>query len=166
MKVQCPLCKSYQQELKETLRVSDIIRLYKKMFGEDFSYLFSTNFVEYYECLDCALLHFSPMVVADEKMYNRLQKFDWYYSDFKEEYKIAGDFLSDIQTNMSVLEVGAGKGVFKSYLKESDSYVGLEFSQEAIRLANEKSIMLHPERVEEHARKYPNNYDMVCSFRC
>ena len=167
MKEQCPLCGSLHQKLLETLKVSDIIRLYKKKLGEDFSYLFNEKHIDYYECLDCSLLHFSPIVTGDENLYGCLQKkFSWYYADDKEEYGMAEQFLSDlIKTDISVLEIGAGKGVFRSYLKQSDRYVGLEFSQEAVRLAKENNVTLYPEMIEEHSIKYPNSYDVVCSFQ-
>ena len=166
MKVQCPLCKSYQQKLIEVLKVSDIIRLYKRLLGENGSYLFNGEFIEYYKCLDCSLLHFSPMVAGDEKMYKRLQQFSWYYLDEKEEYNIAKLFLSNFfKLNISVLEVGSGKGVFKSYLKENDKYVGLEFSQEAIRLAEKNKVELYQETIENYAPKCPDSYDVVCSFQ-
>jgi len=166
MKIQCPICSSDQQTLIERLKTSDIIRLYKKTLGIDFSYLFNEKFIEYCECRNCHLLHFSPVVTGDEKMYKRLQQYEWYYSDAKEEYQIAKEFLSDfIQTKISVLEVGSGKGVFKSYLKEDDSYVGLEFSHEAIQLAKANNVELYPEMIEEHSVKYPDSYDVVCSFQ-
>jgi len=162
----CPLCNSDQQTRIEILKTSDIIRLYKKTLGEDFSYLFNEKIVEYCECQNCRLLHFSPVVTGDEKMYKRLQQYDWYYSDAKEEYQIAKEFLSDFtQAKISVLEVGSGKGVFKSYLKESDSYVGLEFSPEAIQLAKENNVVLYPEMIEQYSVKHPDSYDVVCSFQ-
>ena len=166
MEVQCPLCGSTHQKLIEILKVSDIVSLYKKVVGKDFLYLFKGKNIEYYECFDCSLLHFSPIVTGDEAFYNRLQQFSWYYLDDKEEYRIAGRFLTNnIKTDISVLEVGSGKGAFKRYLKEADRYVGLEFSKEAIRLAKKNNIMLHAEMIEEHSIKYPNSYDVVCSFQ-
>ncbi len=164
--VRCPMCGATHQRLLETIKSSDIVALYLKTFGKDFSYLLKGESIKYYECLNCSLRHFYPMVLGDESLYELLQQIPNYYSDTKEEYSIAQQFLLGLTTaNISVLEVGAGKGAFRAYLKPNDRYVGLEFSQEAIRLAAENSVVLHPEMVEEYALKHPNSYDVVCSFQ-
>jgi len=106
------------------------------------------------------------MVAGDEKMYKRLQQFSWYYSDEKEEYSIAKQFLTDFfNLNISVLEVGSGKGAFRSFLKENDKYVGLEFSQEAILLAEKNNVELYQETIENYVEKHFGIYDVVCSFQ-
>lgn len=165
--VHCPICESTHQKLLETLNVSDVVALYKKLLGKDIVFNgLCGEFLQYYECKDCSLRHFSPIVPADENLYELLQKFPWYYLDAKEEYKIVQQFLSDlIKTNINLLEVGAGKGAFRSYLKHDDHYVGLEFSKEAIRLGKENNVILYPEMIEEYSIKNPNCYDVVCSFQ-
>ena len=173
--VPCPMCGATRQKFLETLKVSDIVKLYKKEFDYDCSYLFDVIGIKgggkdniiYYECLNCGLYHFHPIITADEGLYKKLQSLHvWYYPDEKEEYKIAQQFLLNrIKTPINLLEVGSGKGAFKSYLKQDNCYVGLEFSIEAICLAKKNNIVLFPEMIEKHSRNHPNSYDIVCSFQ-
>ncbi|MGV2387332.1 MAG UNVERIFIED_CONTAM: hypothetical protein LVR29_00250 [Microcystis novacekii LVE1205-3] len=51
------------------------------------------------------------MITGSENFYEKLQVFDWYYLEEKNEYDYASQF---IKPSDSVLEIGCGKGSFCS----------------------------------------------------
>jgi len=101
------------------------------------------------------------MVTGSELFYEKLQKFDWYYQDEKEEYDYATNY---IKSSDKVLEIGCGKGVFSQKIKSLD-YTGLEFSRQAIQFASELGLNILNESIEDHAIKNSESYDIVCSFQ-
>lgn len=112
----CPLCKKTNNILLETVTSKDLVMLYKKMTGRDFSHLFITNTIDYCQCQNCHVKFFNPIVTGDENFYNVLQKFEWYYMEDKYEYSIASKYILSENPNGKVLEIGAGKGAFKKFL--------------------------------------------------
>ncbi|MFN3315825.1 MAG: class I SAM-dependent methyltransferase, partial [Raineya sp.] len=99
--------------------------------------------------------------VGDENFYNTLQKYDWYYSDIKKEFEVAQKY---IKTTDKVLEVGSGKGNFAKYLNTAN-YIGLDFSQEAKRMAAENGIKIENDSIEDFSEKNMENFDVVASFQ-
>ncbi len=156
----CPLCNSAEIENIEIIRKKDLLRLYIKMVKKDFSHLVKTE-IEYCKCLKCDLLFFNPLISGDEYFYNALQEFPWYYVDDKYEYTMAKEFIS---VNDKVLEIGSGKGTFSKYIN-SELYTGLDFSENAKKLAAKNGINIENATIEEHAEMYPNHYDVVLSFQ-
>ena len=73
----------------------------------------------------------SPGIVGDEKFYNALQKFQWYYQEEKSEFKFAKEF---IKPNDKVLDIGCGKGAFAKLITCKE-YVGLDLSSKASEMA-------------------------------
>ncbi|MDO8886364.1 methyltransferase domain-containing protein [Candidatus Oleimmundimicrobium sp.] len=107
------------------------------------------------------MLFFDPMVTGDENFYSALQKIDWYYMDDKEEYQYAKQFIKNTD---KVLDVGAGKGAFANIIS-TKQYVGLDLSIGAKELAEINGITIENESIQEHANKFPKEYDVVCSFQ-
>lgn len=102
-----------------------------------------------------------PPITGDERFYNALQQFDWYYMEDKYEYHYAKKF---IRPEDKVLEVGCGKGAFARIL-DTKKYIGLDFSSKARELAEDYGIVIMNETIENYSRDYPNNFDVVVSFQ-
>lgn len=161
-KVRCPLCGKQKSVLIESLKTQDIIKAYKKQLNIDVTDEFTTtNKIEYYSCLECNLEYFIPMVSGSWKLYEDLQRYAWYYLDEKDEYNIA---LKFIKKKDSLLEVGAGRGSFRSLLK-GVNYTGLEKSENAIKMARETRIRLLNTTIEEYSISNKKKFDVVCSFQ-
>ena len=157
----CPLCAG--KDIKKIKKIDNkkLISAYKKLTGNNFSYLFSENII-LYKCKSCKLKFYYPYVTGDEKFYNALQKFDWYYLDNKYEYTFASKYIEE---GDRVLDVGSGKGAFSNYLPNGASYVGLDLSKNAKELGKLNNIYIENEDIITHSEKYINYYDVVVSFQ-
>jgi len=158
--MKCPLCENTNIKKLETVKKDDLVQLYKRMTGIDFGYLVNQD-INYCECQKCKLRYFDPLITGDEKFYNALQKFEWYYMDEKEEYVYAKEY---IKATDKVLEVGSGKGAFAKHIPTKD-YIGLEFSENAKKIAEKNGIIIENEMVQDYAEKHPNSFDVVVSFQ-
>lgn len=156
----CPLCESTNLKMFEMIKKDDLIHLYYKLTKYNFDYLITNDF-ECFECLKCGLKFFYPLLTFDDKFYTILQQFDWYYMENKEEYEYARNFINH---NDKVLEVGCGKGAFAKYINTKD-YVGLELSESALKLANEKGIKVVKETIQNFAMSHKEEFDVVVSFQ-
>jgi len=156
----CPLCKNNSIKELETIDKNELSRLYEKFTDIDFSYLLTQD-LKYCECQECKLRYYNPLITGDEKFYNSLQKFDWYYMDEKDEYHEA---KKHIQSTDKVLEVGSGKGAFAKHLATKD-YIGLDFSKNAKEMATKNGIKIENEMIQDYADKNPNKFDIVASFQ-
>ena len=155
----CPLCHSCNTRLVESLKVSDIESQYIRNFNTNTN--LQMDEISYLVCEYCGLGFFQPMAAGDEKLYEQLQQFEWYYMNDKPEYSLAQKYLP---SNGSVLEVGSGKAAFADIVGK-DRYVGLEFNDEAIARAHMKGITLIKETIEEHAVNNGLKYKAVVSFQ-
>lgn len=156
----CPLCKKEQIKVLEKIDNNDLISLYQKMTDIDFSYLINQD-IDFCECQTCKLKFFAPLITGDEKFYNALQKYEWYYMDEKEEYHYAKKYISNED---KVLEVGSGKGAFAKHIN-SKNYIGLDFSENAKKMAAENGIIIENEMIQDYAKKHQEEFDVVISFQ-
>jgi SAM-dependent methyltransferase len=109
----------------------------------------------------CGLAFFDPMIAGDKAFYDDL------YRRLGEEGLWSGRVVerSDysriaalVQPGQSVLDVGCGSAGFARYLPLA-SYVGLEQSVEARKVAAD----VRGETVAEHAERHAGAYDVVCA---
>lgn len=160
MTAQCPLCESKHIKIIETIDRKDLLQIYRYLMRIDLNYLVFQD-LDYCECQKCKLRFFHPMITGDEKFYNVLQKFDWYYMDEKEEYLYAKNYIKPMD---KVLEIGSGKGAFTKHIETKD-YIGLHFSEYAKILAAQNGREILNLSIEDYARKNPNSIDVVVSFQ-
>ena len=159
MTIRCPLCASPDTRCRELIDGRDLKALYAQYLG--IAGALKAAQLEYRECANCRLGFFWPLETGDEAFYEKLQVFDWYYGEKKNEFQIALRFLP---AEGKVLEVGAGKAVFAP-LAGVERYTGLEFNDKAIERARADGIVLLKESVESHALRNPGLYDAVVSFQ-
>lgn len=158
-KITCPLCHSTNTQLSEKIKTSEIKSAYLRNFGVKTD--FQADEIGYIVCSSCDLGFFDPMATGDEKLYEQLQEFDWYYMTDKPEYAIAEKYLP---ISGEILEVGSGKAAFAEIVGK-DRYVGLEFNNEAILRAKASGITLIKESIENHATGHSKRYAGVVSFQ-
>lgn len=138
----------------------DLISLYRKGFSTDVSDYFDAD-LTLYECQACALKFFDPLVTGDEKFYNSLQKYDWYYADNKHEYQIAREY---VQEGDLVLDVGSGRGAFARHVPHA-RFLGLDFSENARAIAEREGVEVRCQSVEDYAAENPESVDVVTAFQ-
>lgn len=156
----CLLCDGEKLTLLEIVDKDLLVNKYKDLTGVDFSYLINVN-LKYYECGECKLRFFDPLITGDEVFYKSLQQFDWYYLDEKDEYLEA---VKHISPTDKVLDVGSGKGTFFNLLQTND-YIGLDSSQNAIMMAAKEGVLIKNEMVQDYADSHPSSFDVVVSFQ-
>lgn len=156
----CPLCGGNETKVLESVDSKELMKQYKSLTGEGFGYLLERD-IEYRECEKCKLRYFDPLITGDEKFYNSLQKFDWYYPDEKEEFLEAAKFIS---SSDRVLEIGSGRGAFVKYLP-TQKYVGLDFSENAREMARKDGILIKNEMVQDYVKRNEGGFDIVVSFQ-
>lgn len=156
----CPLCEDKEIKIIEKVNKKDLLYLYQKITNEDFSYLIDRD-IDYCECKSCTLRFYYPLITGDEKFYNSLQKYNWYYLDEKDEFSYAKKYIKNSDL---VLEVGSGKGAFAKYLS-AKNYIGLDFSKNAKKLAAENGVLVENEMIQEYSKKHKSEFDVVISFQ-
>jgi SAM-dependent methyltransferase len=156
----CPLCCSSHTSVIETLPFAQLRRLYLKQMSID---LGNQEFaaIDLRKCEDCDLRFYDPALIGDERFYESLQKFDWYYLSEKPEYEFAARYIS---SQDRVLELGVGRAAFAAKITPK-SYAGLELSEAAANQARERGLQVHKCSIEEHAQDHADSYDVVCSFQ-
>lgn len=162
MSIVCPLSGSATIELIETIKIDDLVEVYKNSVKQDVSSEFQQlEQINLYRCSESGLLFFEPAVTGSERFYEQLQQFSWYYMDDKNEYDYAKEFIEEADF---VLEIGCGKGAFAKKIA-SQYYTGLEFSKAAQDAAIQAGITVINETIQVHGRQNPEKYDVVCAFQ-
>ncbi len=162
MSVLCPLSGSAKVVLLEKISKDTLAKMYEKMLNDSMLSEFnSIKEISFYYCSESDLKFFYPMVTGSELFYEKLQNFDWYYLDEKEEYEYASSYIKPAD---KVLEIGCGKGGFSEKITAQE-YTGLEFSQKAQTWASQKNIMVLNESIEQHSINHSEKYSVVCSFQ-
>ncbi len=158
----CLLCSSSDLDIIEKIPCECLRRAYKRK-GINVDRLMHVDCkdIKFVQCNNCGLRFFVPEVTGDEAFYKQLQKFSWYYLNDKQEYVYA---IKNIDHGSSVLEVGSGSGAFANYLKDN-KYTGLEFSKDAVKLAQDNGVNVINQAVELFAEEHVGCYDFVCSFQ-
>lgn len=155
----CPLCASASLRPVARIPGAHINDAYRRSFGIDAGVVEAA--FDYLACSHCGLHFFAPPGDGDARLYEQLQRFEWYYASIKPEYAIAARHLP---ARGPVLEVGSGKAAFAD-LAGRARYLGLEFNDAAIARAGADGVTLLKEPIDVHARSRPGHYAAVVSFQ-
>lgn len=164
MNVKSPITRKPNVVLERKISSSFIKDEYMSSYSIDVSgILGKTEEVGVYRCLDTDFRFYGPSTAAgDAKFYEELQKFPWYYMDWKWEHQKVKDILIPGET---VLEIGCAEGTFIDRIKENNNGVGLELNVVAAKAAQLKGLNVLTQSIESHADENENHYDVVCSFQ-
>jgi len=164
IKIQCPLTNLFNIKLERVIKTDFIINEWKKSDIDVSRFFQGINEIYIYRCLDTDYRFYYPFnLEGDDKFYKDLQKYSWYYMDWKWEYQKVFDL---IKQGDKVLEIGCGDGSFIKRLKDSGIDVfGLELSVEAVKKCEAKGLRVFKEIIQEYAKNNKEKYDIVCSFQ-
>lgn len=152
--------------LVHTIPTQRVVAEYKAVYNMSVERHFEgIDQVELYECPDTGYRFFYPFsMTGDERLYDELQQFPWYYLDWKWECDKAPDYIAK---GSKVLEVGSGEGKYLKYLgdKLGCRGTGLELNLQAVNKGKANGLDLRHELVQEHAKTHANEYDVVYFFQ-
>ena len=161
----CPLSGLPNVVLEKEIGCDWLIANYQQQLGIDVSrYFASLESIQIYKCLDTGYRFYYPFNVdGDGAFYEALQKFDWYYMDWKWEHQITSEMIKPTD---KVLEIGCARGGFLNRLKEMGmESTGLELNRSAAEAARARGLNVLDQSIQDHARENPQKYDLVCSFQ-
>lgn len=117
-----------------------------------------------YKCNKTKLNFFYPYDIAGtEKLYEQLQKFEWYYMPDKWEYRIA---LENLLEREKILEIGCAFGYFVRFCIDAGLDIrGIELNKAAVIAAQKSHLPVEHIDLEEAASLYFKSLDAVCSFQ-
>jgi SAM-dependent methyltransferase len=162
----CPICRSDNSELLRELKSDRLISEWSAKFGIDVrEELQGTSVIELHECRACQLRYFLPSTLAGgPRIYEALEKFEWYYMRDKWEHGVA---LEDLDACESGVEVGCGFGDFVARVvrEKGISFEGCEQNPSAVKVAEARGIPVRLDTSQGLASSRPGSYSAVCSFQ-
>jgi 2-polyprenyl-3-methyl-5-hydroxy-6-metoxy-1,4-benzoquinol methylase len=156
----CPLCLGRKTSKIDVLYGNDIQYLYKRWFAINLTSLADKK-IYLCKCKECGLLYFHPNIAGDAELYDRLQKYPWYYSPDKNEYSNTANYIN---RGDSVLDVGCGNGNFSKYLR-TKNYTGIDISEKAVQDGQKLHRKVIQSSLDEYVNTHCEIYDVVCSFQ-
>jgi SAM-dependent methyltransferase len=162
----CPLCNSFDCEFVKAIETEPLIQRWIAAFGIDVRNEFhGVRSLELRKCNRCGLQFFCPGFLAGSaRLYEELEKFDWYYLPQKWEHDVA---LQDISGAANGIEIGCGFGDFVARVRQEKhvSFEGCEQNASAVEITRRKGLLVHLDSIENLAKVRPGVYDSVCSFQ-
>ena len=164
MAIKNPLTGSVNIEPERSIKTDTIIKSWAVDDIDVNRFFAGLDSIKLYRCLDTDYKFYYPFNLAgDNQFYKDLQKFSWYYMDWKWEYDKA---LAFIKPGDKILEIGCGQGDFIAKLKKNGATcVGLEFNDAALAMCEKKGLNVKNETIQKHAAGNREKYDIVCSFQ-
>jgi 2-polyprenyl-3-methyl-5-hydroxy-6-metoxy-1,4-benzoquinol methylase len=165
MNIRSPLTDSEDVAILETLAVDSLIKDWQRNFNIDVALEFHGRESIYLcQCNQTKLKFFWPLDIAGSgRLYERLQKFDWYYMPEKWEHKVA---LRNILKCRNILEVGCAFGSFvEAALKLGLNAQGIELNLAAVEKAGKNDLPVRSIDLGSFAESHPSSQDAICSFQ-
>ena len=162
----CILCNEERPPVIDSIPVDTIRRLWRERLNLEIDDTEWTSIerVALYRCPACRLEFFPPSLAGSDQLYERLQRFDWYYMPTKWEHGIA---IDDIAHGARVLEVGCATGTFIERMATVPGVdaCGIELNRAAVAEAQRLGRRVTHESLGDLARREPRSFDVVCSFQ-
>jgi 2-polyprenyl-3-methyl-5-hydroxy-6-metoxy-1,4-benzoquinol methylase len=154
-------------KLVRTISTKKVIEIYKNGFNIDVSRFFKSDLkeIEVRECLSTGYQFYYPFGIdGDGKFYEALEKYPWYYEPWKWEYDYT---IQGLSKDHKILEVGTGGNVFIKKLNDIGytNLTGLELNENSVTKGQREGLNIIAESIQDHAKRYPNHYDVVTSFQ-
>ena len=122
--------------------------------------------IRLYRCNATGLQFFwPPDVVGSARLYEQLQKFEWYYEPHKWEHRVALDDLRPLGRGR-VVEVGCGEGSFVADgIRAGLDVRGIEINAAAVQAARARGLPVEQADLSDAARSLAGAVDAVCAFQ-
>ena len=164
-----PVTGSENVSLVKKLHKRVIVRDFKKKYGVDVDRFYDLvgEYLEIFQCEDTGYKFYYPENLAgDGQFYDSIIADDesQYYSQWKKEYEFAKQ-IAIKEEAAKILDVGCGSGKFVEAASKFSNAIGLEISDEAVRIGRQKNLDLRNEFLHDHAEEHPAEYDFVSAFQ-
>lgn len=166
MEVKSPLIPNSQVSLVRAIETQLIKDGYLKYYNIDVSpYFEGKKHIHIYKCHDTNFRFYYPFNLdGDGEFYEKLQTGEFYYIPWKWEHEITLKYLSPNYKN--ILEVGSGgNGFVKNINSLGFDIIGLELNKASVSKGIKEGLNIIADTVQEHAEKFAEKYDVVCSFQ-
>jgi SAM-dependent methyltransferase len=159
-----PLNKSSDITLVNTFKKNQIVTDWQQQFQIDVAEEIGNHEEIYlYRCNQTRLMFFVPFEIAgSDKLYEQLEKYDWYYMPNKWEHDVA---LQDLNNCQKILEVGCGRGAFVERMQKEAKLdaQGIELNSSAVNYAQQRGIPVSRLDLYEFSTQKENHFDAVCT---
>ncbi|MCA6595315.1 MAG: methyltransferase domain-containing protein [Pseudanabaena sp. M046S1SP1A06QC] len=165
MSIQSPLTYTDDITCLRVIAVDKLIKQWNHEFNIDItSELHGYKEIYLYQCNQTKLKFFFPLDIAgSDKLYEQLQKLNWFYMPDKWEHKVA---LKNLLNCNDILEIGCAFGSFvESALNLGLNAKGIELNLAAVEIAKSNNLPVESIDLEDFAKQYPLSQDAICSFQ-
>lgn len=123
-----------------------------------------TDEISLYEGETSGLQFFYPdCVTGSDRLYEKLQKFEWFYMPDRWEHKVA---LTHLRDSLKVLEVGSAKGDFvRAALNAGVNIRGIEINNAAIEVAKKEKLPVDCIDLKTLVASEQEGFDAICIFQ-
>lgn len=157
----CPICQTKLVDQGQEYSVEELFDLWNVGFSDQvlIDHKSQSEYTSLFECPECGLGIFLPIIYGTSGFYSELQNKTNYYENDKWDFDEA---IKDLVGLKNILEIGCGPGNFLARCK----YLGLEcfgseYNDDASRLAKEKGIdILNQSQLDAKS----GSFDAVLSF--
>lgn len=152
--------------LVDQIPVHLVVDAYKKLVNLNVaSYFKQAITLSVYRCDKTGYRFYEPAIMGDSDFYKHIGRtLGGYYPDWKWENDFAIQYVGSAS---AVLDIGCGNGGFLQTLQQRSgcAVTGLEFSEEAIMICQQKGLAVFDQPIEAFAREHAGCFDMVCAFQ-
>ncbi|NID11903.1 class I SAM-dependent methyltransferase [Fibrivirga algicola] len=152
--------------LVDQIPIQLVVDVYKKLVNLDVApYFKQATTLSVYRCDETGYRFYEPAVMGDSDFYKHIgHALGGYYPDWKWENNFAAQYVGPTS---SVLDIGCGNGGFLQTLQRRSgcAVMGLEFSEEAISVCQQKGLAVFDQPIETFAQEKPECFDVVCAFQ-
>lgn len=160
-----PLTGEDNAVLLSKLDPANISKKWKASLGIDLDDKFGDLIsIDYWYCPTTGFRWYTPNEAAGEgKLYEQLEKFEWYYMKDKWEF---GAALAMLQGCNEILEVGVGEGNFLQLARNKGHLIqGVELNPKGATRARDLGFDVHERTLQELRQDVDKRFDAVCSFQ-
>jgi len=154
------LCGSLNLRVVGHLPAEKVHELWLKKYDIAVRQYFPNAQVTNYACASCGLEFSHPASPGDDRLYEQLQRFPWYYEEDKWEFRAS---LAQLGKPGPALEVGCGTGNFLRRLRSAgfDDLVGVDSNRRALETLRASGI----KGCERLAQLGPKRFDHIFAFQ-
>lgn len=158
----CILCRTPDPKQIGGVSTHALKQVWKEKYDIVVDPYFTTEALTNYKCDSCRLDFYHPQSPGDDKLYEKLQVYDWYYEENKWEFRAAIDLLNEFGRG-TALEIGCGTGNFLQRLRRAgfDKVTGVDSNEKALETARAASIEVYPDLAALGDRRF----DYVFAFQ-
>lgn len=168
--IKCPVCEA-SSKIRYTYDREKCLEGYRHLY-ENVPEDLDIKDYQLYQCTKCQLVFADPMVGGSQSFYTWVTGHENYYptkNNPRWEWTKIREYLWGSNKEMSVLEIGCGKGDFLEYVTENHPNikgVGIDTTKTSYEVCRQKGLEVYNVLLEEYAKEHKEKFDLVVAFHC